>query len=105
MLENAIVRGKQIMGRLKALQNKYPVMGDVRGLGLMIAIEFRNSNRKPDADTMKAVLEACKRRNLLLLNCGTWNNNIRIIPPLNVKEEEVDKALTIMEEAFKEVTK
>ncbi|NPV85017.1 MAG: aminotransferase class III-fold pyridoxal phosphate-dependent enzyme [Anaerolineae bacterium] len=103
MLENAQERGRQMINGLKSLQKKYAVIGDVRGIGLMIAIEFRDAKRKPDADTTKAVIEACKRRNLLLLNCGTWNNNIRIIPPINVKEKEIEKALAIIEDALKEV--
>jgi 4-aminobutyrate aminotransferase len=105
MLENAQVRGEQLMNALEDLQKKYPVIGDVRGIGLMIALEFSTPDRKPDTNTMKAVLQECQKRRLMVLNCGTWNNIIRIIPPLNVKKEEIDQAVKILDESLDNVVK
>jgi 4-aminobutyrate aminotransferase len=105
MLDNTLVRGKQLMEGLQDLQAEFPVIGDVRGLGLMIGVEFRNAQRKPDAATVKAVLQACFERKLMLLGCGTWNNTVRFIPPLNVKAGEIEQGLQIFAEALKAVVK
>ena len=88
---------------LLALQQQYPVIGDVRGLGLMIGTEFRGPDRKPDKPTAKALARACHQRGLMLLTCGPWDNVIRWIPPLVVTEAQVDKALEIFADSLREV--
>ena len=103
MLENAQHRGAQLVTALKVLQSQFPVMGDVRGLGLMVGVEFRMPDRKPDKTTAKAVAHACLERGLLLLTCGPWDNTIRWIPPLVVHAEEIERGLAIFKEALKEV--
>ncbi len=100
---NAQKRGAQLMSRLKHLQQEYAVIGDVRGLGLMVGVEFRTPERKPDKPTTKAVIQACQQRNLLLLTCGSYDNIIRWIPPLIVTEKQIDEAASIFAEALKEV--
>eukprot|EP00527_Entomoneis_sp_CCMP2396_P007698 CAMPEP_0198143320 /NCGR_PEP_ID=MMETSP1443-20131203/6336_1 /TAXON_ID=186043 /ORGANISM="Entomoneis sp., Strain CCMP2396" /LENGTH=418 /DNA_ID=CAMNT_0043806541 /DNA_START=108 /DNA_END=1361 /DNA_ORIENTATION=+ len=98
LLGNATDRGAQLVQGLRALQDKYPGMvGDVRGYGLMVATELDSK------ETVKAVQQACLRRNLLILSCGTYEKIIRWIPPLIVDASQIDSALTIIEEAFKEV--
>jgi len=103
MLENARARGEQLLNGLIKLQAKYPVIGDVRGLGLMIGSEFRDTQRNPDKSTAKAVVKACIKRKLLLLTCGPWDNTIRWIPPLVVTEEQINSALEIFEDALQEI--
>ncbi len=93
LVENAAARGQQLVVGLKAIQAKHGVIGDVRGLGLMVATEFA------DAATAKAVQQACLEENLLLLTCGTYGNVIRWIPPLVVREDEIAEALSIFERA------
>ena len=102
LVENSAERGRQLQGLLKELQGEYPVIGDVRGLGLMIATEF-TSDGKPDKETVKSVQKACLDRNLLLLTCGTFENVIRWIPPLIVTEEQVKDAVSVFQEALAEV--
>jgi 4-aminobutyrate aminotransferase len=102
LIENARIRGAQLTSRLKEIQQKYPVIGDVRGLGLMIGVEFRTPERKPDKVTAKAVIGACTQRKLLLLNCGTYDNVIRWIPPLIVNEQQIEDAVEIFESALEE---
>ena len=102
LVENAAERGKQLLHRLRELKSKSPVIGDVRGLGLMAATEF-TSDGKPDKETTKAVHKACLDRNLLLLTCGTYENIIRWIPPLIVTEEQIDDAVEIFTQALEEV--
>jgi 4-aminobutyrate aminotransferase len=102
MLANAVVRGGQLISGLRHLQEQYPAIGDVRGLGLMVGVEFRTTGRKPDKATAKAVVHACLERKLMLLTCGAWDNTIRFIPPLVVSGEQVSQALGIFDHALKE---
>ncbi|MGB9668793.1 MAG: aspartate aminotransferase family protein [Anaerolineales bacterium] len=103
MLTNAQERGTQLMLGLKKLQKEYPIIGDVRGKGLMVATEFRTPDRKPDKKTAKAIVHTCLDDKLLLLTCGTWDNTIRWIPPLIVNAEEIDLALKIFQDALTKV--
>jgi 4-aminobutyrate aminotransferase-like enzyme len=106
MLENARQRGEQLMTGLRHLQEAYPVIGDVRGLGLMVASEFRDPvTHKPDKQTAKAIVHAAYERNLLLLTCGPWDNTIRWIPPLVVNEAQINQGLRIFEEALAEISR
>jgi len=105
MPENAQIRGTQLINHLRRVQLDYPVIGDVRGLGLMIGVEFRTPDRKPDKTTTKAVVQACFERKLMLLTCGTYDNVIRWIPPLIVNEKQVDEAIEIFTDSIKSVIK
>lgn len=100
LLENAQQRGKQLMRGLQHLQEEYPALGDVRGLGLMIGAEFRTSDRQPDKHTAKAVIKACLDEHLLLLTCGPWDNTIRWIPPLIVDSNQINQGLEIFSNAL-----
>ena len=101
MLENARIRGEQLINHLRRIQLDFPVIGDVRGLGLMIGVEFRTPDRKPDKATNKAVVNACFERKLMLLTCGTYDNVIRWIPPLVGTEKEIEEAADIFVDALK----
>ena len=104
MLENARQRGQELTVGLRHIQEAYPAIGDVRGLGLMVATEFRNpATHQPDKTTAKAVVHAAQERNLLLLTCGPWDNTIRWIPPLVVNQSQIRQALDILEESLQKV--
>jgi 4-aminobutyrate aminotransferase len=103
LVENALARGAQLLTGLLKLQNDFPAIGDVRGLGLMVATEF-SKNGEPDTDTSKAVVKAAFERGLMLLTCSTYDNVIRWIPPLVVSEAEIDEALKIFAGALDAVT-
>jgi 4-aminobutyrate aminotransferase len=105
MPENAQIRGTQLINHLRRIQLDYPVIGDVRGLGLMVGVEFRTTDRTPDKTTTKAVVQACFERNLMLLTCGTYDNVIRWIPPLIVTEKQIDEAIEIFTDSLKSVFK
>jgi len=94
LVENAAARGEQLLVGLRRLQAEFPQMGDVRGLGLMVGVEFGQPGM-PDAAMAKAVQKAAFERGLLLLTCGTWDNVIRWIPPLLVTAEQIEEALSI----------
>jgi 4-aminobutyrate aminotransferase len=100
MLENAQRMGARLMDGLRQLQAQYPVVGDVRGLGLMVASEFTTPDSTPATDVAKAVAKECLARRLMLLTCGPWGNTIRWIPPLVVNAEQIDQALDIFGQAL-----
>ena len=99
--ENARVQGQALMAGLKALQSKRPMIGDVRGKGLMIGVELVNpSDGSPSKDKARRILEETKARGLLVGMGGFYGNVIRIAPPLSVTKDEVRQALTIIEDCF-----
>ncbi len=99
---NALKRGIQLVTGLRKLQEEYPVIGDVRGLGLMIGTEFTTNGKPVDKQLIKSIVHACEEHGLLLLTCGTYDNVIRWIPPLIVSESQINDALGIFADALKE---
>lgn len=90
------------MKRLNEMKEKYEIIGDVRGLGLMIGIELvkdRQTKERAPKERMK-ILDSALKKGLLLLSCGP--STIRIIPPITVSERTLGKGLDILEEAIKE---
>jgi 4-aminobutyrate aminotransferase len=103
--ENAAKMGQRLMTGLNHLQEKYSVIGEVRGRGLMVGTEFTDAMGQPDKDTCKAVQKACLEHDLMLLTCGTYENIIRWIPPLVVNAQQIDDALAIFAGALEKSTK
>ncbi len=102
LIDNAVAMGELLISGLHAIQDDFPIMGDVRGLGLMIGVEFTHQDGSPAPDIVKRVVAAALDENLLLLTCGTEGNVIRWIPPLIVSEAQIVDALTIFREAVKQ---
>lgn len=104
LVANARERGAQFLAGLQALAATHPAIGDVRGLGLMLALEFvgpgEGDGRVPDAALTKRVQQECLARRLLVLTAGTSVNVVRIIPPLVTTADEVDLALGVIGEAL-----
>ncbi len=99
--------GSTIMNRLKSLMQECPEIGDVRGIGAMIGIEFvKNGDpRQPDAETCAKIVKGCSENGLIILSAGTHKNIIRILSPLVITNEELDKGMTIMENEIKKATR
>ena len=104
LLENAQARGEHLTSGLRHLQERYELIGDVRGLGLMIGAEFTDPEGKPDGVISKAVVASCLEQGLLLLTCGPWDNTVRFIPPLVVSEGQIDEALGVFEHGLASAT-
>lgn len=101
VLENCRKMGEIVRTRMHALQKKYSVIGDVRGMGLMNAMEFvKPEDNAPNGDLCSAVITEALKRDLLLLSCGADKNNIRLIPPLNVDESTLDAAFKVIDESI-----
>ncbi len=106
MLENATERGIQLMTGLGKLQEEYPQIGDIRGKGLMVGTEFVIDGRADKAKPLvKEIIHKAEENNLLLLSCGTYDNTLRWIPPLNVTSEQINDGLKIFGDALKETIK
>jgi 4-aminobutyrate aminotransferase len=104
MLENATERGIQLMTGLRKLQEEYSQIGDVRGKGLMIGTEFIVDGRADKAKQLaKDIIHCAEDKGLLLLSCGTYDNTVRWIPPLNVSSEQITDGLKIFEQSLKEI--
>ena len=104
MVENAARMGERLRARLLALKDQYPIIGDVRGLGLMLAAEFVEPDGSPSGRLAEEVRRAALERNMLLLTCGLHDQCIRFIPPLNVNEWELSEGIEVFSEAVKLVT-
>lgn len=102
LVENAARMGTRLIDGLHQLQAQYPAVGDVRGLGLMVATEFTTAEGEPDKATAKAVQKRCLEAGLFLLTCGTYDNVIRWIPPLVVNAEQIGQALETFGQALAE---
>lgn len=97
LIENVNKMGAYLKEKLFALKEKYPCISDVRGIGLMVAIEFSHEDGSPAPDIWTKVKKGCLERHMLTLNCGVNGNGMRFATPLNVKKEEIDEGLSILE--------
>ncbi len=103
MIDNSAERGQQLVAGLRKLQEQFPAIGDVRGLGLMIGTEFVDAHNKPDKGSVKKIITLAEEAGLLLLSCGTYDNTIRWIPPLNVSSQQIHDGLNIFAAALGKV--
>jgi 4-aminobutyrate aminotransferase/(S)-3-amino-2-methylpropionate transaminase len=105
LVERARHIGEIMLPRLRALQEKYPVIGDVRGRGAMIAIELVQGpdDRTPNPAATAAISKACHQLGLVTLTAGTWGNVLRFLPPLVISDALLDEGLSILEQAFSEL--
>jgi 4-aminobutyrate aminotransferase len=101
LLENARQQGAYMMDALLDLQARSPLVGDVRGIGLMIAVEFivPGTDREPHTAAVRRILDRCLEDGLLMYPCGHWTQTIRLIPPLTITRDQVDHGLDIFRRA------
>ena len=105
LVERAALVGETIRARMLAWQERWPAVGDVRGLGAMLAIELVSdpATRAPSRELAQAVRAAALERGLLLITCGVNGNCIRVLVPLVIADPELDEALGVWEEALEAV--
>ena len=98
--------GERLRAGLEAIAATVPAIGDVRGLGAMLAIElFKEADlHRPDAELTQRVVAEAARRGLILLSCGTNGNVIRILVPLTAPDAQIDEGLRILAESFAAVS-
>ncbi|MGH9941206.1 MAG: aspartate aminotransferase family protein [Pyrinomonadaceae bacterium] len=96
--------GEYVLSRLESLKERFPVIGEVRGLGLMIGIELVTDDRlTPATAEAEAIKDACRKKGVLIGVGGVYGNVLRIQPPLVITREQLDSALESLEEALSEV--
>jgi len=101
LLENCRLQGGYMLKALRELQAGSPIVGDVRGVGMAIAVEFvkPGSDREPNTEAVRRILERALENGLLMYPCGHWTQTIRLIPPLTITREQVDEGLDIFRRA------
>jgi len=102
LAENARICGEYFLEGLKRLAEKYDVIGDVRGIGLMIGIELvkNRETREPHPDFVKAMHTALRERKIMISTTGTYASTLRITPPLIITRDQIDHALRVFDETF-----
>jgi len=102
LLDRSKALGEQLTRGLKAIAAKHKSIGEVRGLGAMVAVElFKNGDlHQPDVELTKRVCAEALKRGLVLLSCGTYANVIRILVPLTVPDAQLEEGLAILGQAF-----
>jgi len=102
LLENCRTVGGYLRDRFKELQDKHPIIGDLRGMGLMLGIELVRDPKRKEPAPQEAVqfMQLCKDRGLLVGKGGLYGNVLRIAPPLIISKGDVDDAVSIMDEAL-----
>jgi len=97
--------GKKLKEALYAMQERYPIIGDVRGLGAMVAVELvkDRATKEPAPKETAQIRVKCYQNGLIMLSAGIHHNVMRILVPLVITDEELEEALSILEEAFKSI--
>ncbi len=107
VVESAARLGDAAMKRLNDMKGKYGIIGDVRGLGSAIGIEFvlDRKTKEPAGEITSEIVKKSLERGLIMMTCGTYHNVIRLMYPLILKDEELTQGLDILEESIQEASK
>jgi len=107
LLAKSVQLGEKLHTRFTKLQEKFPIIGDVRGLGPMIALELVSDKvaKTPAAAETKKLVGYCFEKGLLILGCGTYGNIIRFLMPLVITDEQLEQGLSILEAGLAEISK
>jgi 4-aminobutyrate aminotransferase/(S)-3-amino-2-methylpropionate transaminase len=98
VLEKAVHIESVLKPRLLAMKEKFPVIGEVRGRGAMLAIEFvQPGTREPNAAVTDAIMKFCHQNGVVVLNAGTYGNVIRFLPSLAISDELLNEAMDVLE--------
>jgi len=103
ILANATEKGNDLLRRLRRLQQQSPAIGEVRGLGLMVGVELVNPDGSPNKELQKKIRQVCLDSGMVVLSCGPHDNVLRLVPPLNISQAELDEGWEILNGAFQEV--
>jgi len=104
LLDRATKLGKMATDRLEGMKEKYNIIGDVRSLGCMIGVELVKDRKTkvPAAAETRAILKKCHEHGLIIMSCGSLHNVLRLMFPLVIEEEDLEKGLDILEDAIRE---
>ena len=101
LVDRANQIGKVMVDALTEMQKKYPVIGEIRGRGAMIAIELvKPGSKEPNGEIMGKVVKYAQSKGVLFLTAGTYGNVLRFLPPLVISDDLVKDAMSVLDEAF-----
>jgi 4-aminobutyrate aminotransferase/(S)-3-amino-2-methylpropionate transaminase len=102
LLEKAQTLGRKVRERFDAWQEQFELIGEVRGLGPMLALELvkDRETKEPAAEEAKALVQFCYEKGLILLSCGNFGNVIRTLMPLVIEDDQLERGLAVMEEGL-----
>ncbi len=105
LLEKAVQLGEKVRARFLNLQEEYKIIGDVRGLGPMIGMELvkDRASKEPAGDEAGELVKRCYEKGLMVLRCGAYHNVIRILMPLVITDDELERGFAILEDRLKEI--
>jgi 4-aminobutyrate aminotransferase/(S)-3-amino-2-methylpropionate transaminase len=106
LLDRSLRLGEKLQAGLRALQKRFPAIGEIRGVGSMVAMELVKNGKadQPDADLTRALVQAAARHGLVILSCGIYGNVIRFLAPLTIPEAMLEEGLGKLEAALAEVS-
>ena len=99
--------GKKVLARCAQWQKEFPVLGNVRGLGAMLGLEFVKdpATKEPNGELVNALVQECARHGLMIENAGRWGQVVRFLAPLTITDEQLECGLDILENAIRTCTK
>jgi 4-aminobutyrate aminotransferase len=103
LVQNAEKMGLYLKDRLNGLKEKYRIIGEVRGMGLIQGMEIVKENKEPAPDFVTEIFESTKEQGLLIGKGGLYGNVIRITPPLTIGKGDIDQAIQIMDRALEKI--
>jgi len=105
MLAKSVALGEKLKTRFEKWQKDFSLIGEIRGLGAMLGLEFvKGESKEPAADEAKQLAAYCLSQGLLILVCGTYGNVVRVLAPFVITDEQLEKGLSIMETGLKELS-
>ena len=107
MLDRSRKLGEILYKKFTDLQDKFEIIGEVRGKGPMLGMELvkDRETKEPATDLTKKLTNICFEKGLILLSCGNFGNVIRTLMPFVITDEQLDKGLSILEDGLTEMTK
>jgi len=107
LVDRSNVVGNRAINRLKAMRDKFHVIGDVRGLGAMMAIELvkDRATKEPNKELTEQILVECYKRGLLVVGAGIFGNIVRMLMPLTITDEQLDYGYDVLESVITDLLK
>lgn len=106
LLQTGVALGEKLQARFRAMQERFELIGEVRGKGPMLALELvrDRETKEPATDEAKKLTQLCYQKGLVIISCGNYGNVLRVLMPLVITDAELERGLSILEESFQELT-